>query len=154
MQIRLSYASKYIDNHKYNLLEDLREILVKARTRNANQTICGVLYYAEGNFFQCLEGEESRVKELYQDICNDSRHRIVKYFGAHEINQSVFSQWSMKYVGINSTIKKFLVCEGIQSSNFEYLSENQLNTLIELLRRENSLSGDKVKNNRDYSHYF
>ncbi|SSV71479.1 Sensors of blue-light using FAD family protein [Acinetobacter nosocomialis] len=55
MNVRLCYASQRNENNE-DLLQDLRDILTEARDFNDLNEICGVLYYADNAFFQCLEG--------------------------------------------------------------------------------------------------
>lgn len=49
-----------------DLLQDLRDILTEARDFNDLNQICGVLYYADNAFFQCLEGEREVVERLFE----------------------------------------------------------------------------------------
>ncbi|MDU7369005.1 MAG: BLUF domain-containing protein [Acinetobacter baumannii] len=60
MNVRLCYASQRNEKNE-DLLQDLRDILTEARDFNDLNGICGVLYYADNAFFQCLEGEPYRV---------------------------------------------------------------------------------------------
>ncbi len=39
------------------LLADLRDILSEARNFNHQHNVQGVLYFADGEFFQCLQGQ-------------------------------------------------------------------------------------------------
>ena len=74
---QLCYASKRIES-EYTLLDDLREILVKSRQYNEEQNICGVLYYAHGYYFQCIQGEYEPIMNLYHKIIKDNRHNEIK----------------------------------------------------------------------------
>lgn len=51
-----------------DLLQDLRDILTEARDFNDLNQICGVLYYADNAFFQCLEGEREVVERLFEKL--------------------------------------------------------------------------------------
>lgn len=62
MLIQLCYASERVEHLNSDLLEDLSNILTKSKLFNQEQQIFGVLYYANGFFFQCLEGEKSQVE--------------------------------------------------------------------------------------------
>ena len=71
--MQLCYASTRQENQK-DLLEDLSDILVSARNFNQAHAIYGVLYYAEGRFFQCLEAEAEILEKVYAKIASDPRH--------------------------------------------------------------------------------
>ena len=155
MTIRLSYASQYLAQEQ-NLLEDLREILVIARQFNMTHNICGALYYAQGHFFQCLEGEAKHVQALYQSIYADPRHQVLKCFIARKIEQPQFTRWSMKYAQPNSAIQNFLFKQGIKNFEPQNLAEENLEEFIQLLLRADSLSLsiNKKGTARGYQHYF
>ena len=81
MKIRLCYSSiRPVDAG--DLIEDLNDILSKARDFNAKHQIYGVLYYANNSFFQCLEGEEEILNDLMQRIMQDPRHHEINVFEA------------------------------------------------------------------------
>lgn len=154
MLIRLSYASQYQPTEQ-NLLEDLRTILVTARAVNTAEGICGVLYYAHGHFFQCLEGEAHNVMRVYAKIQRDSRHTILKCFEIEHIDQAQFSQWSMKYAKSNSMLQNFLNKHNIHSFKPQNLAQHDLAEFIRLLLKVNSLSiKTPIGNHRGYQHYF
>lgn len=155
MLIRLCYASQY-QNTELGLLEDLRAILVTAREFNAEHEICGVLYYAKEHFFQCLEGEEQQVKAIYEKICMDTRHTVMKCFEIENIQQCRFSQWSMKYVKPDTAISKFFKKQDILGFKPQNLVQQQLPEFIHLLLQADSLSINKTKQGkyRGYQNYF
>jgi len=106
MKIRLCYSSmRQVDAG--DLIENLNDILSKARDFNAKHQIYGVLYYANNAFFQCLEGEEEILTDLLQRILQDPRHHEINVFEAIEIEQIHFKKWSMKYVQKSSKIDLF-----------------------------------------------
>ena len=154
MLIRLSYASQY-QPMQQDLLEDLRAILVTARTINTAQGICGVLYYAHGHFFQSLEGEEHSVMQVYAAIQRDSRHTVLKCFEIEPIAQAQFSQWSMKYAKSNSMLQNFLNKYNINGFKPQNLTQQDLAGFIHLLLKADSLS-IRPRNGRarGYQHYF
>ncbi|WP_228139517.1 BLUF domain-containing protein, partial [Acinetobacter baumannii] len=67
MNVRLCYASQRNEKNE-DLLQDLRDILTEARDFNDLNGICGVLYYADNAFFQCLEGEQEVVERLFEKM--------------------------------------------------------------------------------------
>jgi len=54
--------------------DDIKNILLKARTFNIAHNITGCLLYHDAIFLQILEGEEAIVKEVYHKIQQDERH--------------------------------------------------------------------------------
>ena len=53
-------------------------ILSKSRINNRKNGLVGVLYFGEGCFFQCLEGETATIEALYAKLLKDPRHKDLK----------------------------------------------------------------------------
>ena len=69
MLYRLAYFSHArLSRHNTDPQDQLRQILLSARRNNAERHITGALLSTDRYFAQVLEGEEDRVKALYQDI--------------------------------------------------------------------------------------
>jgi len=101
------YASESTSS-KADLLQDLTDILKEARDFNHPNQITGVLYFADGHFFQCLEGECLVLKALLTErLSKDPRHKNIKLFETKEIEQRTFGDWSMKYISKRSSIQQF-----------------------------------------------
>jgi Sensors of blue-light using FAD len=66
--VYVSSASKYFD------ISEIETMLDLAREKNVRIGITGMLLYKDGNFLQCLEGEEAIVAKLANTIQNDPRH--------------------------------------------------------------------------------
>ena len=107
MLIRLCYASTRSE-HQNDLLQEISDILATARQFNAAQHINGVLYYAEGHFFQCLEGQKSDIDALYAKLEKDPRHTDLKVLSIEPIQQVGFVSWEMKYAQIDQEVRAFL----------------------------------------------
>lgn len=136
MNVRLCYASQRNEKNE-DLLQDLRDILTEARDFNDLNQICGVLYYADNAFFQCLEGEREVVERLFQKIQNDQRHYNVKWLCTYSIEENSFQRWSMKYVQRNTNIESFFLKMGETSFNPIRLDEQNLKIFLnELLSAE------------------
>ncbi len=86
MNVRLCYASQRNEKNE-DLLQDLRDILTEARDFNDLNGICGVLYYADNAFFQCLEGEQEVVERLFEKIQKDQRHYNIKWLCTYSIDE-------------------------------------------------------------------
>ncbi len=80
--------------------EDLKDLLIWSREKNEAVSITGMLIYFDGKFLQLIEGEEQKVKKLYQSICNDERHKNIVTLKEGSIKDRFFADWSMgfKYV--------------------------------------------------------
>ncbi len=81
--------------------DDLRELLLKARTTNSGLDISGLLLYHRLSFFQILEGEEQVVDELYGRICHDPRHSRLVLLSKATVKKRTFGAWSMGFVDVD-----------------------------------------------------
>ena len=72
------------------LLNDLRNILTEARDFNVRHNLTGVLYFADGYFFQCLEGEKAVLEILIEKLEKDTRHRNFNLFEYQPIQHRYF----------------------------------------------------------------
>ena len=80
---------------------DLRDLLVKARAKNAALDITGTLVYEKGHFFQVLEGDAAAVKTLFETIKKDDRHCHVRLMIEDDIETRQFGEWSMAWSKLN-----------------------------------------------------
>jgi len=80
---------------------ELDEILALSHRNNALTGISGILLYKDGNLMQVLEGEEAKVRSLYDTIAADRRHKglILLWEGFEETRQ--FPGWSMAFRNLN-----------------------------------------------------
>ena len=77
--------------------DQLVQLLVRAREKNARLQITGLLLYKGGNFMQVLEGEEARVRALFDVINADPRHRGTEVILEEPTDHRVFGDWSMGF---------------------------------------------------------
>lgn len=94
MDIRLVYYSRALRDMS---LQDIQNILVTARSNNAEHEICGMLCYESHWFLQALEGDRDDVNELFLEIAEDTRHDDVIIVSYDYINNRLFPQWNMGY---------------------------------------------------------
>lgn len=138
MLIRLCYASNRIDHQ--DLLKDLSDVLATSIKCNRANNICGVLYYARGSFFQCLEGEKTVVEQLFNRISRDHRHTNIKILSQETIAETTFQDWSMQYVQEKKEIDTFF-----RERNYPFFQPTELKTyevsglLKILLSKENTI---------------
>lgn len=115
------------------------QILRASRTNNGELNIGGVLFYGDGYFFQCLEGEESAVRQLMEVIKQDERHQDVKIIVERPISERYFGNWSMKYTSINHAVKEFLRKQGFNKFNPYKFTNDHFKGLIRTLREVNDM---------------
>jgi hypothetical protein len=76
---------------------DLADLLRLARQNNARVGLTGMLLYAEGAFFQVLEGPADVVDALYGKIELDTRHTKMTKIIQEPIRKRVFDEWTMGF---------------------------------------------------------
>ena len=101
MQTRLKqviYVSEKTDAPS-NILTDIYDISQK---NNPESEISGCLLVGNKSFLQLLEGPDSAVDKLYSKIKLDNRHKKVKKLYDKQIEEKLFSSWSMKFAPFNN----------------------------------------------------
>jgi len=82
--------------------EELTDLLVKAREKNQELNVTGMLLYSDGSFFQVLEGEPETVDRLFGSIMGDERHKHVTVIIRESIPRRYFGDWTMGYADITN----------------------------------------------------
>jgi len=77
--------------------DQLHDLLLQARTRNASLDVTGLLLYGNQQFMQVLEGEEEAVRTIYDAIKRDPRHQNVTAYADKGIEQRAFANWAMAF---------------------------------------------------------
>ena len=89
----------YLSNAKPELKQaELDKILEVSRKNNPSRDITGLLVFANGVFIQVLEGPSSEVTNLFETICDDTRHQEVAMLGEYVGQERIFSKWSMGFL--------------------------------------------------------
>lgn len=96
--IRLIYVSR-TDNITF---ENNKDILTSSFSFNRENMVSGALIYGLGFFVQCLEGDDTAVEELYQKICQDTRHYDVKLVCKKSIDERHFPEWNMSLMNLSA----------------------------------------------------
>lgn len=91
---RLVYSS----NHSGTTEKALEDILATSQAHNEADAITGVLVASEEDFMQLLEGDRTAVAECMMRIMKDDRHRSIRILFASEVEDRLFSKWSMRLV--------------------------------------------------------
>ena len=76
---------------------EINQLLMDSRKANGRRGITGILLYRGGRFTQVLEGEEARVRQLFEKIRQDIRHSNVSVRLEQAIEARSFPNWSMAY---------------------------------------------------------
>ena len=82
-------------------IDELNALAVEAQRKNTALEVTGLLLYRHGNFLQVLEGDEAVVKDLFNKISEDPRHRRVIAVLQEPIAARDFSSWSMAFYDLN-----------------------------------------------------
>ena len=141
--LRLVYASRAnfaagADNATVNA--DMARILMQSRKNNPANGLVGALYFADGCFFQCLEGPTDAVDSLYARLHQDPRHSDLKVLSRSAINQLSFSRWSMKFVPNASAVRDLLASHGLRSFDPYTFNPKVLADMVNLLLQGSDLA--------------
>lgn len=112
---------------------NVARILMKSRTNNKERGLVGVLYFGDGCFFQCLEGEEEAVDRLYATLLKDERHKDLELLSRKPIEALSFSDWAMKYVPLESKMMALLKANGHDSFNPYIFNQSMTDSVLQLL---------------------
>lgn len=127
---------------------DVGRILMQSRKNNPKIEVGGVLYFSNNYFFQCLEGEQDVVNDLYQRISTDPRHKDIQTLSVKRINQRMFSNWSMKYVTTEDQVVQLIKKHGMAEFNpYEFDGE----MIDEALSLFTSITDETSKPDQNYS---
>lgn len=123
--------------------EDLKKLLETSRKNNKQLNITGMLLYAEGNFIQVIEGEESAIKALYTKIKMDERHKAFSILLQGNIEKRSFAEWSMGFKIVSkedfSSIAGFKSVGGANPDALTEISKGPVLQLLKSFLKVNSL---------------
>jgi hypothetical protein len=135
--IQLIYISRstFGASESFNGIDpSVGRILLKSRTSNQKNGLVGVLYFGDGCFFQCLEGSEESVDDLYAKLHVDSRHTDLKLLSRKPIAALSFEEWAMKYVPLDQQMSRLLEKHGDKTFNPYNFNESMTQEVMNLLR--------------------
>lgn len=134
VQIIYISRSTFENTDAINKIEpNVVRILAKSRINNRKNGLVGVLYFGDGAFFQCLEGDEDAINTLFAKIENDPRHKDVKLISKKYISRLSFPDWAMKYAPLDEKMGKFLKENGYQSFDPFLFTEEMTRKIFNLL---------------------
>lgn len=134
---------------------EVARILMQSRRNNPRTGLVGALYYGEGCFFQCLEGEPEAIDELCARIATDPRHKDMRVLGRHPIETCSFSVWAMKFVPNASAVQALMTQHGRKRFDPFTFDDALSAAMIDLLRQradadmlQQDVSGQRLTGNR------
>lgn len=114
---------------------EVGRILVQSRLNNPRRGLVGALYYGDGCFFQCLEGNPKDIDALYSALLADPRHRELKVVHRGSIESTSFSHWAMKYVPGASEVRALLKKHGMPRFDPYRFDKQAISDMVDLLHR-------------------
>ena len=120
---------------------------MQSRKNNPKQRIGGVLYFGDGCFFQCLEGQADVVNALIAKIMRDERHSNVQILKLIPISERAFNNWSMKYIPLESDVSALLKKHKMDSFNPYLFKDELIDDLVDLFLH---LSSPESKPDQNY----
>lgn len=84
--------------------EKIDYLLSRARQRNLEHNITGLLLFIGGNFMQYIEGPTSELRLIYQIIKEDPIHKGLIELMHRPVKSRDFSNWSMAYCTKDRTV--------------------------------------------------
>lgn len=153
---QLAYASQSnvsLGDKGINL--EIGRILTKSKNNNSKKAIGGVLYYADGHFFQVLEGDKEAIESLFEKVCLDVRHSDAKIVFEGYVDAPQFTDWSMHFVSADSSIRQLFKDNGFAKFTPFSFPESLIKTLILVLSNNGKyIRSDSVKTKNPLSSFL
>jgi len=93
--VRLTYISRPVRTLEESEKADL---LIKAKKRNSDMNVTGILFLAEDLYMQTLEGPRVALMDLLQRLNRDGRHTQLTITSIEFIETRIYPRWSMERV--------------------------------------------------------
>jgi len=75
--------------------DDLAALMARARSRNREAGVTGMLLYEGGRYLQTLEGPPDGLETIWSSVRRDSRHTDIEVLTQHLVPARLFSEWDM-----------------------------------------------------------
>jgi hypothetical protein len=98
MLVRLLYVSQPVGPITSTVTSSILEV---SMPNNKEENVTGVLCQGSGLYMQVLEGERTKVNNLFSKIKMDRRHKNVELLLLEDISQRLYGQWSMALVHLS-----------------------------------------------------
>lgn len=110
------FAIVYVSTMTHSMsVAEIEYLLKRARERNKEYHVTGLLLCYQGTFMQYIEGADSDLNHIYNIIKADTNHYNIIQIVHTEISSREFNDWSMAY----STASKKQIDELTQQSWLE-----------------------------------
>ena len=131
--LRLTYISRYNNDNPNG---EVTRILAQAQENNERNGITGALVFNHNYFLQSIEGARPVINDLLRKLIKDDRHHALQVIECCEVEQRLWSHWSMKYL-IPSDANKDLSLRFSTGTQFNpyLMSTNQIMMLIDTLSK-------------------
>ncbi|MFO7719459.1 MAG: BLUF domain-containing protein [Gillisia sp.] len=130
----MRHAICYVSNANENLDNaQVKTLLEFCKEKNMALGIKGVLLYAEGNFFQILEGEKDILMEIFKKIENDPRHHGLITIISRDIPKHTFDEYKVDI--LSDEYKYAYVVPNEYSEALNGISNEVRKTMEKLLAR-------------------
>ena len=104
----IMYVSRIVDeDNGGTIASGLSSIYDVAQKENNKHSVTGVFCCRSGHYIQVIEGDESDVDQLFNNITLDNRHHEVTTLFDMPITERSFSSWDMKLVESVSKDSRF-----------------------------------------------
>ncbi len=111
----MRFAISYVSTANRNLNQDeVAELLELTEIRNNKDGVKGLLIYSGGNFFEVIEGEKTKIKDLFEKIKVDPRHRNIMMVFEKQISKQLFEDEKANFISENTQHRQMRV------ENFRY----------------------------------
>lgn len=97
----LAYASEATCHFGEDELSQLSRL---AAHENAKADVTGYFFFKDNLFFQYLEGDVEKVKDLMDKISNDPRHSVSRQIVFGNIPNRLFADWQMRYISASAMV--------------------------------------------------
>ncbi|MBK5193818.1 MAG: BLUF domain-containing protein [Flavobacteriaceae bacterium] len=106
----MRFAISYVSTANRDLNQDeVSELLDQTEIRNNNEGVNGLLIYSDGNFFEVIEGEKSKIRGLFKCIKEDPRHRNIMMVFEKEIDKPLFDDKEANFISENTRHRQMKV---------------------------------------------
>ncbi len=113
---------------------EVARILSQSRRNNPRSGLVGALYYADGCFFQCLEGTAASLDEVYARITCDPRHTDLKLLRRESIPALQYADWAMKYAADGAQVQALLARTGRRDFDPYSFDDATITDMLQVLR--------------------
>jgi len=106
----MRFAISYVSTANRSLNQDeVAELLDQTEIRNNNEGVNGLLIYSDGNFFEVIEGEKSKIRDLFKMIKEDPRHRNIMMVFEKKIDKPLFDDKEANFISENTIHRQMKV---------------------------------------------